>query len=153
MSRIHEQLRGHWERVSCRSRLVLQGAAWAVLLLALWQWGWVDSRRQLQQAERSLADEMMLGRQLQAVSATPIRGRSQQVSPGRLSEQAQAAGLRVLGMETREGRVDVQLEGEPDAVLRWLHQVEREGAQLAELQLQRSSNLLQVRLGVEAGPS
>ncbi|BBH43847.1 type II secretion system protein GspM [Pseudomonas sp. KU43P] len=153
MSRIPQHLREHWERIPYRRRWMLQGAAWAVVLLVLWQWGWLDSRWKLQQAERSLTDEQMLSRQLHSVMASPNPGRSQPLSPGRLSEHAQAAGLRVVGMDTHEGRVDVQLEGQPDALLHWLHEVEREGTQVGQLQLQRSGNLLQVRLGVVPGPS
>ncbi len=142
-----------WRNIPDQRRQLMAGAAWLLLALLLWQLAWLPGRSSLQHATQALAKEQALSRQLDQASAAPgyPQARRAALTAALLSEQAQAAGLRIIDMEAQDGRAELLVEGAAQVVLQWLHGQELEGTRMLELQLQRVEDLLQARLGVELG--
>ncbi|HGY9623825.1 type II secretion system protein GspM [Pseudomonas putida] len=140
-----------WREIPDERRMTIVITLWALALVALWQLAWVPGQARLQQAEQALAREQALAAHLQRVSAGPARAQEivQALTPARLSERAQAAGVRIIGLEIRAQQVEVSLEGSPALVFAWLHSLEREGGRVREMQLQVIGEQLQARVGLE----
>ncbi|UBM25045.1 type II secretion system protein M [Pseudomonas sp. p1(2021b)] len=140
-----------WRQIPGERRMTIAIALWALALVALWQLAWVPGQARLQQAEQALAREQALAAHLQRVSAGPARKQEavQVLTPARLSERAQAAGVRIIGLEARAQQVDVSFEGSPAVMFAWLHALEREGGRVRDMQLQVMDDQLQARVSLE----
>ncbi|MBF8721127.1 type II secretion system protein GspM [Pseudomonas guariconensis] len=140
-----------WRLISGERRRVIVAALWALTLVAAWQLAWEPGQARLQQAGQALAREQALADHLQRVSAGPARMQEAWpvLTPARLSERAQAAGVRITGLETRAQQVDVSFEGSPAVMFAWLHALEREGGRVRDMQLQVMDDQLQARVSLE----
>ena len=140
-----------WQSLPGARRSVIRAALWSLALVVLWQVAWEPGKQRLQQAELDHARALALAGHLQRVSAGPAMARDavRTLTPAGLNERAQAAGLRVTGLQARAAQVDVSLEGEPAKLLAWLHALERDGAQIRSLQLQVVGEQLQTQLVLE----
>ena len=141
--RFEQALARQWQTLPATRRALIRVTLWGVAMLVLWQLAWVPGKQRLLQAE--------LAGQLQQVASAPVGGRKavRALTPAALNERALAAGLRVVGLQARATQLDVSLEGQPTAVLSWLHTLERDGAQLRSVQLQVTGAQLQVQLALE----
>jgi len=120
-------------------------------MLALWQLAWLPGKQRMLQAELAHVQALELAGQLQQVAPAPVGRRDavRALTPAALNERALAAGLRIIALQARATQLDVSLEGQPAAVLSWLHTLEHDGAQLRSVQLQVTGERLQVQLGLE----
>lgn len=149
MTGLVTRLSAHWQRIPAPRRVLLQASAWLLLALLAWLLLWQPGQQRLRLAEQGLAREQALARQLQQASAAPSAEAGQALTPARLSEGAQAAGLRVIELHARDDRLEVSLQGAADSLLHWLHGLEQGGARLTGLQLQARDQQLQARIGIE----
>lgn len=146
---VFQLLLERWQHMRPTTRAMLQASAWLVSLLVLGLAFWQPGQIRLQLAEQALLHEQALSSQLQQLEASPARFSAQRLSPGRMSEQALAAGVQVSAMQTQERRVQMSVEGKADDLLQWLHVLERDGAQLMDLRLRAGDGLLHAQLNVE----
>lgn len=146
-----QRLSDRWRRLSPGRRLLIQVLAWVGAGLVCGQLLWLPLQQRLQAGERQLQQAHELALHLQRVATRPSRlsAPGAVLTLARLSARAEAAGLQITGLETRARRVQMDVEGEPVALLQWLHELERDGARLHELQLQGGEELLQGRLALE----
>ncbi|MDH1582048.1 type II secretion system protein M [Pseudomonas sichuanensis] len=152
MVKLFSSLSVQWQGIAAPRRALLQLSGWLLLALLTWQWLWQPGQQQLRLAEQALSRELALGRQLQQVTAAPSLEAGQVLTPAGLSEGATAAGLQIIDLHAREGRIEASLQGAPDALLQWLHGLEQGGARLTDLQLEALDRQLQVRMGVALDP-
>lgn len=136
------QLAQRLSRRNLRMLIMLAACLLAVLLLkGLWQ----PAQQRLQQAERVYQQRLQLATQLQ--QARPAQpSPSGQPLPGRLSDNASAAGLELLQMQSDHQGLSMTLKGEARALLGWLIKAEHEGAQMQSLTLEKQDEQLHVRV-------
>ena len=137
----------HWRRLSRREQGLLLGLALFIGAVLAYSLIGQPTRQRLHTAERQYQQQRVLAAQL--AGAQPARAES--AADGRplslrISERASAAGLHVEQMEVDDEGLELTLAGEARAVLQWLAQVEREGATLHGLTLEKREDLLQARL-------
>lgn len=149
MTRLSSRLRAQWRSIPAPFQVLLQLSGWLLLAVLIGLLLSLPGQQRVRQAEQGLARELALGRQLQQAGGTPSAGAGQALTPASLNEGAEAAGLQISDLHTREGRLEVSVHGSPDALLQWLHGLEQGGARLTDLQLQASDEQMQARLGVE----
>jgi len=149
--RFEQALVRQWQTLPATRRALIRATLWGVAMLALWQLAWLPGKQRMLQAELAHVQALELAGQLQQVASAPVGGREavRALTPAALNERALAAGLRVVGLQARANQLDVSLEGQPTAVLSWLHTLERDGAQLRSVQLQVTGAQLQVQLALE----
>ncbi|QXH51202.1 type II secretion system protein M [Pseudomonas fakonensis] len=152
MAKLVSSLSAQWQGLGAPRRVCLQLSGWLLLAVLTWLWLWQPGQQRMRLAEQALSRELALGRQLLQVTGVPSLGAGQVLTPARLSEGATAAGLQIIDLHTREGRIEASLQGAPDALLQWLHGLEQGGARFTSLQLQARDRQLHVRLGLSLDP-
>jgi len=152
MAKLFSSLSAQWQGLAAPRRAWLQLSGWLLLAVMTWLWLWQPGQQRMRLAEQALSRELALGRQLLQVTGVPSLGAGQVLTPARLSEGATAAGLQIIDLHAREGRIEASLQGPPDALLQWLHGLEQGGARLTDLQLEARDRQLHVRLGLAPDP-
>ena len=145
---ISARLGRSWQRLEARDRRMLVLLAAVLLAVLLWQGVWQPAQSRLEGAERRYQQQWALARQIGAAipqrsrAATPIR-------PAHVSEAVAAAGLELEQLDV-DGRVlRLTLRGDALALLTWLEGMERSGAILQSLALEKRATQLEARLGLE----
>ncbi|WDY58364.1 type II secretion system protein GspL [Pseudomonas sp. PSKL.D1] len=69
----------------------------------------------------------------------------------RLSEQAQASGLRITDLQSSEQQVIMALQGPPRVLMEWIHSLEQGGGQLHEIRLQVDGEQMLAHVALQSG--
>ena len=137
-----------WQRLSIREQRMVTILGLFVLAIAAYSLIWQPTRLRLESAERSYQQQRHFETQLQtAPPPTHPVNRDQPLSL-RLSESANASGLDVQHLETDDLQIRLTLSGNANTLLQWLDRLERDGATLQSLTLERREAALEARVVV-----
>lgn len=140
-------LGGPWSRLGARDRRMLVLLAAVLLAVLLWQGLWQPAQMRQESAERHYQQQWELAREISA--ATPQRSRaSAPVRPAEVSETVAAAGLELEQLNVDGSLVRLTLRGDALALLTWLEGMERRGAILQSLMLEKRATQLEASLGL-----
>lgn len=141
-------LAGPWSRLGARDRRMLVVLAAVLLAVLLWQGLWRPAHVRLEVAERRYQQQWALAREIS--TAMPQSGRvSASVGPAQVSESAAAAGLELEQLNLDGNVLRLTLRGDALAVLTWLEGMERRGATLQSLVLEKREAQLEASLGLQ----
>ncbi|WP_166358054.1 type II secretion system protein GspM [Pseudomonas akapageensis] len=142
----------HWQQWPEQRRTPVLAALLALAVLVFWQSAWQPGRERLLAAELRYGREVALAEEIfrAAPSAAPVHGEALVLTPAELSDSAQAAGLELTGLDFRQEQLNLSVQGQPTALLQWLHQVEFRGGRFSSLSLQPDGPSLQARVTLHA---
>lgn len=136
-----------WRRLEVRDRRMLILLAAVLLAVLLWQALWQPAQLRLEVAERRYQQQWELAQAIGA--ATPLGMRAQTpVRLAQVSEAVAAAGLELEQLDVEAGVLRLTLRGEALALLTWLEGMERGGAILQNLALEKSATQLEARVAL-----
>ncbi len=123
-----------------------------LVALALWLAAWQPARERLLLAEQRYVREQALARDVMQAMAGTSRTQEggQAITPAGLSASAKVAGLQLQGLDLRQEQLNLSVQGQPEAVLLWLHQVEVLGGRFASLSLQMVEASMQAHMTLQA---
>lgn len=148
IAKIWVWLGGPWSRLGARDRRMLVLLAVVLLAVLLWQGLWQRAQMRLASAERHYQQHWELARAISA--AIPQRSRaSASLGPAQVSETVAAAGLELEQLNVDASLVRLTLHGDPLTLLTWLEGMERRGAILQNLVLEKRATQLEASLGFE----
>lgn len=139
---------GPWSRLGPRDRRMLVLLAAVLLAVLLWQGLWQPAQVRLAVAERQFQQHWELAREISTASPQSSRA-SAPVGPAQVSETVAAAGLELEQLNVDASLVRLTLRGDPLALLTWLEGMERRGAILQNLVLEKRAAQLEASLGLE----
>jgi general secretion pathway protein M len=139
---------GPWSRLGPRDRRMLVLLAAVLLAVLLWQGLWQPAQVRLAGAERQFQQHWELAREISTASPQSSRA-SAPVGPAQVSETVAAAGLELEQLNVDASLVRLTLRGDPLALLTWLEGMERRGAILQNLVLEKRAAQLEASLGLE----
>lgn len=139
---------GPWSRLGPRDRRMLVLLAAVLLAVLLWQGLWQPAQVRLAGAERQFQQHWELAREISTASPQSSRA-SAPVGPAQVSETVAAAGLELEQLNVDASLVRLTLRGDPLALLTWLEDMERRGAILQNLVLEKRAAQLEASLGLE----
>lgn len=145
-SRIQKSIREVWARLSRRDRHWLMGLGGFLLVTLLFSGFWQPAQQRLEKAERLYRQQWILAGEVQR--ARPLQGAvvSGQPLSARLGESAAAAGLELQHLEVEETLLRLTVTGNALALLGWLDLIERQGARLERLSLEKKEDGLEARV-------
>lgn len=136
-----------WQRLSVREQWALRVLGVFVLSAAPFNLIWQPVQQRLAIAERQYQNQLALATQLQlARPHSSIPEPTEQPLSLRLSESAATAGLELHQMDTDNDLLRLTLSGDAKALLSWLDQIEREGAALQSLTLEKRDTALNAQV-------
>jgi general secretion pathway protein M len=137
-------MRAIWQRLSLRERRLLLIVGVFLLVVAAFSLIWQPGRQRLEVVERHYQQQLALAAQLQR--ARPLAVVTDQPLSLRVSESVAAAGLELDQMEADNDLLRLTLRGDAKRVLEWLDGVEREGALVQSMVLEKRGVGLEVRV-------
>jgi general secretion pathway protein M len=151
-SSLNSRLIRLWQQCPEQRRIPLLAALLTVAGLVFWQLAWQPGRERLLAAEQRHGREVALAEAIlrAAPSASALTYEARVLTPAELSTSIQAAGLELQGLDFKQEQLNLSVQGQPTALLQWLHQVETQGAQFASLSMQVVGPALQARVTLQA---
>ncbi|MDI2593353.1 type II secretion system protein GspM [Pseudomonas sp. 681] len=142
-----------WQQLPKRDRQMLIMLGIFLVGVLLFSGLWQPAQQRLAAAERLY--QQRLGLAMEVQRALPTRQHSVVPTPlsSRLSDSALAQGLDLQQFEVDDSVLRITLRGNALTLLKWLENIEREGAVFESLNLEKSDRLLEARLVVRAGQS
>lgn len=137
-------MRAAWLRLSPRERRLLLIVGVFLLVVAAFSLIWQPGRQRLEVVERQYQQQLALAAQLQR--ARPLAVVTDQPLSLRVSESVAAAGLELDQMEADNELLRLTLGGDAKRVLEWLDGVERGGALVQSMVLEKRGVGLEVRV-------
>lgn len=140
----------HWQQWPEQRRTPLLAVLVALAVLIFWQMVWQPGRDRLLAAELRYGREVALAEAIfrAAPSTSPAHDETLALTPAELSDGVQAAGLELMGLDFKQEQLNLSVQGQPTAVLQWLHQIEVRGARFLSLNLQPVEPFLQARVAL-----
>jgi general secretion pathway protein M len=133
-----------WQRLSLREQRLLLIVGVFLVAVVAFSLIWQPGRQRLEAVERQYQQQLALAAQLQR--ARPIVVVTDQPLSLRVSESVTAVGLELDQMEADNDLLRLTLSGDAKAVLEWLDGVEREGASVQSMVLEKRGVGLEVRV-------
>ncbi|WP_392893587.1 type II secretion system protein GspM [Pseudomonas migulae] len=137
-------MRAAWLRLSLRERRLLLIVGVFLLVVATFSLIWQPGRQRLEVVERQYQQQQALAAQLQR--ARPLGVVTDQPLSLRVSESVAAAGLELDQMEADNELLRLTLRGDAKRVLEWLDGVERGGALVQSMVLEKRDLVLEARV-------
>lgn len=137
-------MRAVWLRLSLREQRLLLIVGVFLAGVAAFSLIWQPGRQRLEVVERQYQQQLALAAQLQR--ARPSVVVTDQPLSLRISESVAAAGLELDQMEADSDLLRLTLSGDAKRVLEWLDGVEREGALVESMVLEKRDLVLEVRV-------
>lgn len=138
-----------WRSLSSRERGLLLGLSALLVATALFSLIWQPQQQRLASAQERYQQQRMLAAQLQqTLPPRQAQPRGEQPLSLRISESILAAGLQLQHIDSDHDGLSLTLNGDVMLLLSWLDRMEREGAELQALVLEKRGGGLeaQVRL-------
>ncbi|NWA00391.1 type II secretion system protein GspM [Pseudomonas gingeri] len=139
-------LRERWQRLARRERQLLIGLGIFLLAVVLFSGLWQPAQQRLTQAQRLYQHRWALAAEVQRARPATVRSTSSQPLSTRLGETTLAAGLELQQLDQDGQSLRVTISGEALALFGWLDQIERGGALLQTLSLEKRDKLLEARV-------
>lgn len=140
-------MKAAWQRLSLREQRLLLGVSAFLLIVVIFSLVWQPSRQRLAAAERQHQQQLALAAQLQRAQPRSVAaGGTDRPLSLHVSESAAAAGFELHQMETDNDVLRLTLSGEAKALLTWLDRVERDGASVQSLTLEKREAMLEARV-------
>jgi len=133
-----------WQRLSLREQRLLLIVGVFLVVVVAFSLIWQPGRQRLEAVERQYQQQLALAAQLQR--ARPIVVVTDQPLSLRVSESVAAVGLELDQMEADNDLLRLTLRGDAKRVLEWLDGVEREGALVQSMVLEKRGVGLEVRV-------
>ncbi|MFJ5298120.1 type II secretion system protein GspM [Pseudomonas sp. NPDC088368] len=130
-----------WRGLSERDRRVLGVSGVFVLGVFLIKGVWLPTQQRLETAERNYHQNLLLAGRMKRASPEPLSRITQPLSR-HVSDSAGAAGLDLSALDNDNQQLRVTLKGDAKAVLDWLIRLERDGARVQSLTLEKHGTLL-----------
>lgn len=137
-------MRAVWLRLSLREQRLLLIVGVFLAGVAAFSLIWQPGRQRLEVVERQYQQQLALAVQLQR--ARPSAVVTDQPLSLRVSESVAAAGLELDQMEADSDLLRLTLRGDAKRVLEWLDGVEREGALVQSMVLEKRDLVLEARV-------
>lgn len=137
-------MRAVWLRLSIREQRLLLIVGAFLLAVAAFSLIWQPGRQRLETVERQYQQQLALAEQLQR--AQPLAVVTDQPLSLRISESVATAGLELDQLEADNDLLRLTLSGDAKTVLQWLDGVEREGALVQSMTLEKRDFVLEARV-------
>ncbi|MHC8364830.1 type II secretion system protein GspM [Pseudomonas sp. ZT5P21] len=136
-----------WQRLSIREQRLLLVVGVFLLVVAVFSLIWQPSLQRLEAVERRYQQQLALAAQLQrAQPRSSVAVVAEQPLSLRISESVAAVGLELHQMEADNDLLRLTLSGEAKTLLQWLDRVERDGAAVQSLTLEKRDAVLEARV-------
>lgn len=136
-----------WQRLSIREQRLLLAVGAFLLVVVVFSLIWQPSRQRLEVVERQHQQQLALAAQLQrAHPRSTVAVVADQPLSLRISESVAATGLELHQMDADNDLLRLTVSGDAKTLLQWLDRVEREGAAVQSLTLEKRDSVLEARV-------
>lgn len=136
-----------WQRLSIREQRLLLAVGVFLLVVAGFSLIWQPSHQRLGVVERQYQQQLALAAQLQqAQPRGTVAVVTDQPLSLRISESVAVAGLEMRQMDADSDLLRLTLSGDAKVLLQWLDRVERDGALVQSLMLEKRDARLEARV-------
>ncbi|MFP3515873.1 type II secretion system protein GspM [Pseudomonas sp. SIMBA_077] len=142
------RLRERWRQLPRRDRQLCGVLAVFLGVVLGFYCVWQPAQQRLAKAQALYAKRVVQAAEVQRAQPAQTAKVHTQPLSSRLSKSAENAGLNVQQFEMDTQMLRITLSGNALAVLEWLHRIEQEGAQLANLTLEKNDQALAAQLQI-----
>ncbi|OLF51920.1 type II secretion system protein GspM [Pseudomonas chlororaphis] len=155
MNALFTRYSNRWLQLPARDRLALLLLGLFLAATLFWTLLWSPQRQALQTAERQFQEALQLQTDLLKLPSSGNTHNPQasgRTLAGLITDSTAAANLTIERMDSEEsGRLNLNLGGTLEELLKWLDEVENQGVNLVSLQLEVNPQaMIQARLTLEA---